>query len=135
MIKLLADVGKNPLRYVEWVIAILIIVGGLYLFSPWVDMSMESTSTVAQALQTKASIYAFAVFYTFPGVAMAYGLVKNKPRVIEVALYFTYIVLLFSAILTLVVNGLFPPRWLTILTVGVIAAILWLREKYTRTWN
>jgi hypothetical protein len=136
MIKFFQGVAENPFRYIEWILAIVLIVGGLYLGSPWFQADPQTgASAIGQTLTSQISLYLFAVAYTAPGAVMATGLVLHKDGLIEGALFWTYIIVLFTSLLSLLVSGIVPPRWLSTLSLGLIAAILWIRERYNRKWK
>lgn len=136
MIKFFQGVAENPFRYIEWILAIVLIAGGLYIGSPWfVAEPTTGTSALGQTLTSQISLYLFAVAYTAPGAIMALGLFLHKNNWVEGALFWSYIIILFTSLLSLLVNGLIPPRWLSTLSLGLIAAILWIRERYNRQWK
>lgn len=125
------DVAHRPHRYIEAVIALVFILGGLYLLSPWyVPRGEPYVTEYGDDLTTYVSRIIFGVLYMIPGVMMLVGLKWDKKWLREHALFGAWLVILFTVVLSWVVYGLFPINWLAPLGIGLISAVIWLRARW-----
>lgn len=133
MLNFFVKVARDPFRYIEFIIALLLIIGGLYIGSPFYLAAPEAGATaVGQALSNQTSYYIFAFVYALPGLSLFYGLIRRKDKWVELSLYWCYVLILFTVILILATTGLRPLTWLTTLSLGLISAILWIRKRYEK---
>lgn len=125
---------SNHFKYIEIVIAIVIIFGGVYLcLSPWIPGLVNpngASSALLKALNSKLGLMIFGLIYFVPGVALIFGLLKDKIQIRKHSLFAIYLVVGFAQLLSIVTHGLIPPTFISPSGIGVIAAILWTRIKW-----
>jgi len=130
---LIADVARRTYRYVEGVIAMTMLIGGAYLASPlYYSYSQKNirNTAVAQNLQPHWLIITFGILYALPGLFLLVGLFWDKKRVRSVALFWIWLVLLFTVGMNIATGGLNPLTWLSPMAIGLIAGIIWLRVRW-----
>jgi len=125
-------VADDPQRSVRLIIALALIIGGLYIVSPFYvpQVAPGVTTPIAQTLTTQISLYVFGFLYATPGFMIVYGTWRDNMKTIEHGLYWAYIVILFTVLLIWIIQGLFPMTWLSTFALGLIAAVKWIRLRW-----
>lgn len=120
--------GRSPLTIVELVIAISTIVGGLYVLSPLLDLSvmLNGASPFVQIVGHTTGLYIFGTFFLSSGAIMLIGFVRRDYHWRSVGLFMNIMARLYVLVTTIMINGLLPLTWLSPLTVLVIAIICYL---------
>lgn len=117
----------EPIRIIEWVVAICTFLGGLYLFSPLYAYSqyINGTSAVIATLTHPALIALWAVILLFGAAFVIIGLSWNKPQIKSVG-WFTMILARFFQILSIwLTAGFLPLFWIYPFTVMLVMTVLW----------
>lgn len=126
------DVVYRPHHYIEYVLAIFIFVGALYIASPWYVSSGggDVNPGLYSTLITETARYIFAFLFASPSLLILLGKWKKNQKFVRWGLFGTYNVVLFTVVLIWATNGLRPLNWLSVLMLGLISAILWIRTKW-----
>jgi len=131
LIEKVLAIGSDPIRNIEWVIAICTLLGGLYIFTPLYDLSIARVgmSPFAAALANPISIFLWGAVLLVGAGLVIFGLVKNEPR-FKSAGWFTIMLARFFQILTTwLVVGFLPITWIHPFTVFAVILILWAKAR------
>jgi hypothetical protein len=127
------DIVYRPHHYIEYVIALFILIGGLYIGSPWYVGSNNTADVnpgLYATLVTESARYIFSFLFSAPALLILFGKWKKKTKFLQTGLYCAYIVIFFTVCLIWATTGLRPMNWLSPLALGIITAILWIRGKW-----
>jgi len=127
------DVVYRPHHYIEYIIASFVLVGGLYIGSPWyvgASGGGDVNPGLYATLITETARYFFAFLFSFPSLCILVGKWKQKKNWVRFGLYWSFIVIFFTVVLIWATNGLRPVTWLAPLMVGLISAVLWIRARW-----
>src|SRR6478735_8122502 len=91
----------EPIRVIEWVIAVCTAAGGLYIFSPLYQTSraLHGPSAFSLALSHPLSIMAWGALLLVGAVLVMWGLHREKPQLKSIG-WFAIILARFFQILT-----------------------------------
>ena len=125
------SIGRSPLACIELIIAISAVVGGLYVLSPYlvVTVSIIDAPNIVQNLATTTGIVTLGIASIMNGLVMIYGVVTNKYKVRSIGLFINIILRLYVTIVTIIAQGLFPMTWLANVTIMLIAAVCYLQIR------
>jgi hypothetical protein len=117
----------EPVRAIEWVIAICTLMGGLYVFTPLYDISQRTApvGVIAQIIQSQYSVVIFGILLIASAVLIIIGLKLNKPRLRSSGLFILIMVRTFQIISTFVIQGFLPITWIYPLTITLVCVVLW----------
>lgn len=124
---------QEPIIAVCWVLALASIIGGLYLFSPWLVIdSPTSPSTVYSAAASAVGIIVLAVFAIATGLMMVYGIEKRKDVWIARGLFYNLILRIYAQLVTFLSFGFGAANWISGLTlIGIVLiAYLTIRTRH-----
>jgi uncharacterized membrane protein len=127
------DVVYRPHHYIEIIIAIFVLIGGLYIGSPWYigsNTTADVNPGLYASLVTESARYVFAFLFSLPSILVLWGKFRKSKRLTQWGLYFSYIVILFTVVLIWATSGLRPLNWLSPFIIGLITATLWIRSKW-----
>lgn len=127
----------DPIRAIEWVIAILTALGGLYAFTPsYHHVTQTQPSALASALASPALVKVFAAVVIIGALILICGLAMHKVRLLSAGLFIILLVRIFQFLITVIVSGFFPfTPWIFLFTVTVIVFLLWLNVRLRVTNN
>lgn len=112
---------------VEWIIGLAIVLAGTYLcFAPWLGTNPTGVSSAV----AKPFLVGYGIIYFLPGLSIVLGLVKKDILVKKWGLFFAYIFILFSQLLSAATHGIWPPTFISPLAVGLIAYVDWVRLRW-----
>lgn len=117
----------EPIRAVEWVIAVCAAVGGIYVFTPLYELSVleHGPRAFAAALSHPAFIVFWGILILIGAILVIVGLYENKPQLKSVG-WFTIILARFFQLLTIwTVLGLLPLTWIYPFTLMLVMIVLW----------
>lgn len=122
---------SNPLIVIEWIIAIVTLVGGVYLLSPVfnVGLLVSLNSPIAQAVASSVGIIALAVISIFSALLLIAGIVNRKVKWRSAALFINGLVRLYAFLAGLLINGLLPLTWLSPFALMLITFYIWGRIR------
>lgn len=109
------------------VISVALMLYGLYIISPWYGQSMTigsvETRPVAASMADRWEQVAMGLFFIALPLYTLYGIIRKKFRIIKSGSLVIFVVYVFAALLRLFVLGVFPPIWLFLLALGIIAGL------------
>lgn len=125
------EVVRNPLTVIELVLAISTIVGGLYVLSPFLVVSIiqNGASPLILALGSQVGVTLFGGIFLASGLASVWGIYTRQYRTRSVAMFIQFLCRFYAIIVGWLVSGLLPLTWLSPLTIAIICVILWLWLK------
>jgi hypothetical protein len=121
-------IGHDPTTVIEFILALGMLVGGLYVLSPFVVINI-SLSTAPAAVQALASTIGLALLggtSAAVGAANLYGIWKYNYKVRSAALFSQIMIRLYVFIATLFAQGFFPLTWLSSFILMCVATICYL---------
>lgn len=117
----------DPIRAIEWVIAVFTLVGGTYLFTPLygTSVSQNGLSALAQVFAHPAMILLWGALLVVSALLVMYGLWKNLPQVRSAGWFGIILARTFQLLTTFTVAGLLPISWIFPMTITVVVIVLW----------
>lgn len=121
----------NPIRMMQWVLAAVSLVQGLYVFSPLYEYSIavNGMTPFAAALAHPLLVYIYAALLIITAIMIIVGLVKDCPRIRSAGLLGQTTIRFYNALTTVLTTGFLPIVWTYAFTVVLFSAILWLVER------
>ena len=117
----------NPIRTIEWIVASLTFLGGVYLFSP------AYANSVAQHGPSP-----FTIIFTHPimviiwgsvllvgAILVMFGLWRGKPQARSAGWFMVWLARLFQVIGQITAVGLLPLTWIYPFTLAAVIIVLW----------
>lgn len=119
---------RTPLKIIEWIISIVTIIGGLYVVSPLLSYSTANfgAGAIAQTIAHPIGILIFGVIFLVSGLLLAYGLLKDIPKVRSFALMMMIACRTYSLIGTWITIGFLPLTYLSNVALIFIAVVVYL---------
>lgn len=116
---------RSPLTVVEFIVAALTIIGGLYLLSPLLDISvaLHGASPLVATLANSTAIAFYGVFLTSIGAINISAIYKRNYKWRSRALFGNILIRLYGFIVTMLVQGPIPPTWLSSFGIMLIAIV------------
>lgn len=119
-----------PWETVLVIIALIMLVFGLYLVSPWYpQIPALSTAVFAQVFQSANERMFLAIFYVGAPLLTLAGIATKKRRWTKTGALGLFMIYLFAALLRISTVGFTPVYWLFILGLGLIAGVARLQLK------
>jgi hypothetical protein len=117
----------SPLRAIEWAIATMTLVGGLYIFSPLYETSkaLHGPSAFVSALSHPYIILFFGAVLVVSSVLVMVGLKTNKPQFKSAGWFAIILCRFFQILTTWIAVGLLPLLWIYPFTLTLVIIILW----------
>lgn len=112
----------NPLYAIIGVLAVIMLVFGVYLGSPWYVPGPDATA--GNIFESRWSQFIVSLAYCTPSAIAIYGLIRKSRRAITSAAFWLFFIYLFATILRISVIGWVPFTWLFILCGGLIAGVI-----------
>lgn len=124
-------IGNDPIRNIEWVIAICTFLGGLYIFSPLYDLSIARVgmSPFASALSNPASILLWGAVLLVGATLVMIGLYRGAPKLKSVGWFAIFLARFFQILTTWLVVGFLPITWIFPFTILLVVIILWAKAR------
>lgn len=121
----------DALREIEWTVALISFINGIYLLSPLYNysQSVNGKTVFATALGDSVFTDIFGVLLLIGGIIIMYGIVKDYPRLRAMGLFLHVLTRFYNISLTIVVAGFIPITWLSSFAIMVIALILWIEQR------
>lgn len=122
---------SNPLIIVEWILAIVIVIGSTYLFFPVLSgvELINSASPIAHAIASTIGLLALASISLFSGLLLVAGITKRKVKWRSAALFISGLVRLYAFLAGVLINGLVPLTWLSSFALMLITFYIWGRIR------
>ena len=123
---------RSPLKVIKWIIAIVSIVGGLYVMSPLLSYSTAAfgAGALAQTIANPVGIFIFGFLFFASGALLAAGLIWDKKTWRAYGLFANILLRIYSLIGTWLTVGFLPLSWLSNLAVVLIAIVVYLAVRW-----
>lgn len=114
-------------RAIEYIIAIVTIVSGVYVLSPFLTLStsINGPSPLIATLGSTLAVHIYGVFLLIAGFLLLYGLIKHKNWPCRQGLLIIALTRLYGVFGAIIVIGILPLTWLPTFTVFLIVSVLW----------
>lgn len=124
---------RGPLTYIEIIIALSVLVGGLYILSPFlvVHISLADAPSLIQDLASTTGILILGIVAILNGIAMLYGIFAYRYKIRSAALFFNLLLRLYVVIATIAAQGIFPMDWLSNAVIMAVSAVCYLHLRTT----
>jgi hypothetical protein len=118
----------DPLRAIEWVIAVFTFSGGLFIFTPLYQVSKAITGPTALAttLSHPIMILFWGSLLLVGALLVMFGLLKNMPQFKSAGWFSIILARVFQLITTFIVAGPLPITWIYPMTLVSVVIILWI---------
>ena len=120
----------QPIRSIEWVVVVVSIFQGVYVFSPLYRHSLAThgVTPFVAALSGPTLLYVFMGLLALSAIVLGIGLVANNPRLRAHGLFFQGLLRFYNVFTTILFVGFLPVTWIYALTVSIICLVLWAYE-------
>lgn len=126
----IADIRVKPMYYIEFVVGVVSVVGGLMILGPaFVTRPPTHFFEVFDVIGSEPAIAALGMLAILSGLLTIIGMMGNKLRLRSAGMFLQFMLRLYTLIGVLLVYGLYPLSWLSALTMTLISAIIWLNIK------
>jgi hypothetical protein len=121
----------NPVWAIMMVIAVLGLIGSVYLATPFFTPHIASAggASVVETLASKVGLLSLAIVSFISNSTLIIGLVKHSYKLQAWGLFFLAVIRLYVIFALILVDGFFPLSWLANFTVMSICAICYLYVK------
>lgn len=120
----------HPLITIEVIIAVGLLVSGLYTMSWFYEVSaITPIGKTIDSVEVRTSI---GIFYTIAAVISLVGATTGKERINSSGLFLMFLSYSFMTILRLLSIGWTPLTWIFSVTIGLIVAFLYFRIRLLR---
>lgn len=126
------DRKRSPLKVIKWIIAIVSIIGGLYVMSPLLTYSSATfgAGALAQTIANPTGIFIFGFLFSASGALLAAGLVWDKKSWRAYGLFANILLRIYSLIGTWLTIGFLPLTWLSNFALILIAIVVYLAVRW-----
>lgn len=117
----------DPIRSIEWVIAVFTFVGGTYLFTPLYQTSVAQNglSSIAMVMSHPLMVLIWGALLLVSAVLVMVGLWKDLPQLKSAGWFGIIMARIFQLFTTFLVVGFLPITWIYPLTITVVVILLW----------
>jgi hypothetical protein len=117
----------EPIRVIEWVIAVFTFIGGVYIFTPLYQASVAQNGLtgVALLLNHPVMVMIFGALLVVSSLFVMLGLWKNKPQFRSIGWFNIFLARSFQILGGWLVTGLLPITWIFLLTITTVVIVLW----------
>ncbi|AST15418.1 hypothetical protein SEA_SAMISTI12_232 [Streptomyces phage Samisti12] len=123
----LVKIFKHPLVFIEVIMAVGLLVSGLYAVGPWYVAS--ATTPIGQAIDSVFVRMGIGAFYTISASVSLWGAFKNDGVDRTAGLFLMFLSYSFMTILRWLAIGFTPLTWVFSLTLALIVAFLYFRIR------
>lgn len=123
----LVKIYAHPLIVIEVIIAVGLLVSGLYLLGPW--YVVNSTTPVGKAIDSTVIRMSISGFYTLSAATSLWGTLKLRNEDCSIGLFLMFLSYSFMTILRWLAIGFTPLTWVFSLTLALIVAFLYFRIR------
>lgn len=123
----LVKIYAHPLVVIEVIIAVGLLVSGLYAVGPW--YVTNSTTPIGQAIDSTAIRMSIGGFYTLSAATSLWGALKLRNEDNSIGLFLMFLSYSFMTILRWLAIGFTPLTWIFSLTLALIVAFLYFRIR------
>jgi hypothetical protein len=122
----LVKVYSHPLIVIEVIIAVGLLVSGLYSVGPW--YVVNSTTPIGKAIDSSVIRMSIGGFYTLSAATSIWGATKLREDN-SLGLFLMFLSYSFMTILRWLAIGFVPLTWIFSLTLALIVAFLYFRIR------
>lgn len=117
----------NPIRLIEWIIAVCTFATGIYVFTPLYDISTAAhgPGAIAQIAANPYTVVVYGLLLIVGAVLVMVGSKWKKPRIRSSGWFILIVVRFFQLLATFVVIGFLPISWIHPFTLLLIYLVLW----------
>ncbi|UEM46974.1 hypothetical protein SEA_TARGARYEN_228 [Streptomyces phage Targaryen] len=126
----LVKVFKHPLVVIEVIVAVGLLVSGLYAVGPW--YVTNATTPIGQAIDSTIVRMAIGGFYTISAGTSLWGAFRSAGEDRTIGLFLMFLSYSFMTILRWLAIGFTPLTWIFSLTLALIVAFLYFRIRLLR---
>jgi hypothetical protein len=123
----LVKVYSHPLVVIEVIIAVGLLVSGLYAVGPW--YVVNSTTPIGHAIDSTAVRMSIGGFYILSAGTSLWGVFKRRSEDISLGLFLMFMSYAFMTILRWLAIGFVPLTWIFSVTLALIVAFLYFRIR------
>ncbi|QGH76490.1 hypothetical protein SEA_DAUBENSKI_222 [Streptomyces phage Daubenski] len=123
----LVKIFKHPLVVVEVIIAVGLLVSGLYAVGPWYQVS--ATTPIGKAIDSVWIRMSIGGFYTLSAGTSLWGAYKSAGEDNSIGLFLMFLSYSFMTILRWLAIGFVPLTWVFSLTLALVVAFLYFRIR------
>jgi hypothetical protein len=120
--------GRSPLTIVELIIGLAAVVGGLYVVSPFLELTVAvgTAPPYVQALASQPAILVLGALALINGIAIIYGIFAKNYTVRSIALFSNICLRLFTILAVIAAQGPLPlTGWLNSFWLLLISIVCW----------
>lgn len=125
--KALVKMYSQPLVVIEVIIAVSLLVSGLYSVGPW--YVVNSTTPIGKAIDSEWIRVSIGGFYVMAAVTSIWGSLSHRERINSAGLFLMFLSYSFMTILRWLAIGFVPLTWIFSVTLGLIVAFLYFRIR------
>lgn len=121
-----------PIESMQSIIAIALILFGLFLLSPWYVPSPQFIEAASVSTNVLLRDGIFSLLFIAPALTTVLGWFSTKFRTSEWrarACFGMFVAIMFVTLLRIILIGFTPPIWLFYLGMGLISAVCYLHWK------
>jgi hypothetical protein len=123
----LVKIYKHPLVVIEVIIAVGLLVSGLYAVGPW--YVVNATTPIGQTIDSAIVRACIGGFYTISAGTSLLGALRFKGEDVSIGLFLMFLSYSFMTILRWLAIGFLPLTWVFSLTLALIVAFLYFRIR------
>lgn len=123
--------GHDPLTVIELITAVFLVIGGIYVASPILDVTvlLSEAPRAIQALGSTAGLLTLGLSCITIGLVHIWSIMRYKYKV-RAAMVFTHIMVrLYTILAVITAQGIFPLDWLNSFILVCILSVCYLVNK------
>lgn len=121
----------DPIRLIEISVAIMALIGAVYIFTPLYQFSIRQNglSPFAASLSHPTVVFAHYSVVLVSSLLILFGLYNRVPQLKSVGWFFLFLSRFFQVLVTILSVGWVPITWIYPLTIALICLILWVNSR------
>lgn len=123
----LVKIYNHPLVVIEVIIAVGLLVSGLYSLGPWYQVN--ATTPIGKAIDSTIMRMSIGGFYSLSGAVSLWGIVVLRGHESSIGLFMMFLSYSFMTILRWMAIGFTPLTWVFSVTLALIVAFLYFRIR------
>lgn len=128
MLKRFRVFERSPLTIIELIIAVATIIGGLYVFTPFlvVGIDVSHGPQIAKLIASTLGIAAVGGVAVLAGALSIFGIYKRSYKLRSAGLFTNIILRTYTLSATILIQGFLPLTWLSGLTILLVLIVCWI---------
>lgn len=123
----LVKIYKHPLVVIEVIIAVGLLVSGLYAVGPW--YVVNATTPIGKTIDSTIVRVCIGAFYTISAGTSLLGALRFRGEDVSIGLFLMFLSYSFMTILRWLAIGFLPLTWVFSVTLALIVAFLYFRIR------